>query len=96
MKIKNRYLANKILDFLNKKIDVDELVNWAENAMIEGDYQDKYFEEISNGLAKIGVINVKGFELSIADYLNILVKLDYIPKFYIENRNENDEKINYY
>ncbi len=69
----------------------DYLAVWAEDAMVEGDYQDAYFSIISDTLAAIGTIDVKGFELPIAFYLNILIKLDYLTIFGLEPK---IEKIN--
>lgn len=93
MKISKDILASKILDFLNKRISVQELANWAETAMIESDYQEEYFDEISNILAKIGVINVKGFELPIAFYLNSLIRLKFHTVFGLKPTiNETKEK----
>ena len=77
MKITKDILAGKIVEFLNRRISVEEFANWAETAMIESDYQKDYFDEISEILAKIGVINVKGFELPIVFYLNSLIKLNF-------------------
>ena len=69
MKITKDILAGKIVEFLNRRIAVEEFANWAETAMIESNYQEEYFDEISEILAKIGVVNVKGFELPIVFYL---------------------------
>ena len=93
MEITKDILANQILKFLNRKLSLEELVNWAENSIIEANYQEIYFEEIADILAKIGVSNVKGFELTTAFYLNTLIKLDYIPHFDIKNKIENQENI---
>ncbi len=88
MKITKELLAKKILEYLNRKITSDELAEWAENVMIESDYQSEYFSIISETLAKIGLINVKSFELPIAFYLNILVKLDFFTVFGLEPATE--------
>ena len=84
MKISKEVLAGKILEYLNRRISANELATWAETAMIESNYQEEYFDEISEALAKIGLINVESFELPIAFYLNILVKLDYLTVFGLE------------
>lgn len=81
MKITKEILASKILEYLNRKITANDLATWAETAMIDSDYQKEYFNEISEALAQIGLINVKSFELPIAFFLNILIKLDYLTIF---------------
>jgi len=95
MHITRELLAKKILEYLNRKISSNELAVWAENAMIESDYQTEYFNIISESLAKIGVINVKSFELPIAFYLNILIKLDFFTVFGLEPTTEKVNEIVY-
>lgn len=92
MKVTKDILAGKIVEFLNRRITVEELANWAETAMVESDYQDEYFDEISEILAKIGVINVKGFELPIVFYLNSLIRLDFQTIFGLKPTIEETKK----
>ncbi len=95
MEITKEILASKILEYLNRKIPANDLVLWAENAMLDGNYQNEYFSEISDTLAKIGLINVKSFELPIAFYLNILIKLDYLAVFGLEPKIERKNELVY-
>lgn len=44
--------------------------------MIEGNYEDEYFDEISEVLSKIGLLNVEGFERPIEYLLKVLEKLN--------------------
>ena len=75
------YFVNQIVAFLNRQISTEEIVVWAENAMIESDYEEKYFDIIADTLHRIGVMNVKSFEIKLSDFLNILLKLDSLPTF---------------
>ena len=84
MRITKEILASKILKYLNRQISSDDFAIWAENAMLENDYQDEYFDEISNALSKIGLINVENFKLPIAFYLNTLKNIDYKTIFGLE------------
>jgi hypothetical protein len=84
MEITKEILATKILEYLNRKTTSEELAKWAEDAMLEETYQEEYFNEISDALARIGLINVKSFELPISFYLNILINLDYYTVFGLE------------
>jgi len=95
MKITKELLASKILEYLNRHLSADDFAKWAENAMIENSYQTEYFSEISEALAKIGLINVKGFELPIAFYLNLLSKLDYFTVFGLEPATEKVKELVY-
>ena len=95
MKVTKELLAQKILEYLNRRINADELAGWAENAMVESNYQDEYFNVISETLAKIGLVNIKSFELPIAFYLNILIKLDYLTIFGLEPKTQNKNELVY-
>ncbi len=77
MQITKNILCKKILDFLNRKITNEEFANWAEDIMLEGEYEEQHFEIISDAISRIGIINVKGFELEKSYFLNILKKLNY-------------------
>lgn len=95
MQVTRELLAGKILDHLNRRIAANDLAEWAETAMIESDYEEAYFTEIAEGLAKIGVMNVKGFELPIAFFLNLLIKLDYLTVFGLEPAIEKGKELIY-
>ncbi|MDX1939903.1 MAG: hypothetical protein SFU99_05080 [Saprospiraceae bacterium] len=95
MQITRELLAGKILEYLNRRIAAEDLAVWAEDAMIESDYQEEYFTEIAEGLAKIGVMNVKSFELPVAFFLNLLIKLDYLTIFGLEPAIEKGKELIY-
>ena len=95
MEITKEILAHKILEYLNRRITAKDLAVWAEDAMVESDYQEKYFSIIADALAAIGAIDVKGFELPIAFYLNVLMKLDYLTIFGLEPKTEQINELIY-
>jgi len=95
MKITKEILAHKILEYLNRRVTAKEIAFWAEDAMVEGDYQEKYFSIIADAIAAIGAIDVKGFELPISFYLNILIKLDYLTIFGLEPKTEQINELIY-
>jgi hypothetical protein len=95
MKITKELLASKILEYLNRRLSAYELAIWAEDAMVEGNYQEQYFSIIAEALAAIGTIDVKGFELPIAFYLNILIKLDFLTIFGLEPKTEKINELVY-
>lgn len=95
MELTKEMLAEKIIKFLNRHISSEEFASWAETAMIENDYEEAYFNEISNILAKIGVVNVKGFELPVAFYLNSLVKLNYQTVFNLKPKRQKVKEFAY-
>ncbi len=95
MLITRELLAKKVLDYLNRRLSKEDLTTWAEDALIENDYEEDYFEVIADSLAKLGVINVQGFDLPIAFYLNLLIRLDFFMVFGLEPSSENKPDIVY-
>ena len=95
MQITKDLLCGKIIAYLNRRISIKIIVDWAETAMIESDYEEKYFEEIADTLAKIGLIDVKNFELPIAFYLNTLAKFKYKIVFGLEPEMEEKSELIY-
>jgi len=77
MKITKTDLAEKILAYLNRSFSLGELVNWAEEAIREGEYADEDFEKIKEILARLGLADVKEFGLSWDDCYNYLSQLGY-------------------
>ena len=70
-------IAEKISAYLQHKISLKELVLWAENAQLEGNYDNNDFEVINESLSRIGVADVENFELLFEDYEKILRDLGY-------------------
>jgi hypothetical protein len=75
--ITRNLVVAKINKYLNHSISKGQLVNWAENALSEEEFEEKYFEQINAALKKIGLANVNNFDLVWEDYENILKSLDY-------------------
>lgn len=80
MIITKQQLAVKLLNYLQHKISLEELVAWAENAFMEGVIQDEDTEVIRDILAKLGLADVKAFGLYWEDCDNIMKKLGYTLK----------------
>ena len=70
-------VAAKINDFLTHKIKKQELVDWAENALNNAEYEEKYFEQINSAISKIGLADIKNFDLVWEDYEAILSSLGF-------------------
>ena len=54
MTITRQKLAGKITDYLNHRITLTQLTNWAESAMMEADFEEKHFEVIRDIVARPG------------------------------------------
>ena len=60
-------LTEKLTEYLNGKISLDDLVDWAEKMLCEADFDKKDFELIRDILARLGLADVKEFGLSWED-----------------------------
>lgn len=80
MIITKQELAVNLLHYLQHKTSLKDLVNWAENALMEGDIQDEDPALIRDILAKLGLADVKTFGLFWEDCTDIMKKLGYTLK----------------
>ena len=80
MKITKEEVVNKLLSYLNRSVNLEELVDWAESAICEAEYDEKDFELIRNILGHPGLADVREFGLSWDDCHNYLSQLGYRVK----------------
>jgi len=84
MTITKNDLLNKINDYLNHIISNKQLVDWAENAMMTDDFDDKDYQVIRDTIAQLGLSDVKAFGLTWEDCDRIISNLGYRVKFEFE------------
>lgn len=77
MIITKQLLAVNLLNYLQHKKSLDDLLDWAENAFMEGIIHEEDLEIVGSILARIGVADVKTFGLTLEDYDEIMRKLGY-------------------
>jgi len=77
MIITRRDVARKIIGYLHHHISMEELVNWAENAMMEGDFEPRDFETLRDIIGRLGLVDVKEFGLTWEDCEHFLTLLGY-------------------
>jgi hypothetical protein len=80
MIITKQKLAINLLNYLQHKTSLKDLVDWAENALMEGDIQDEDPEVVRDILARLGLADVKSFGLFWEDCNEIMKKLGYVLK----------------
>lgn len=80
MIITKQQLAVKLLNYLQHKTSLEDLVEWAENALMDWDIQDEETETIRDILARLGLADVKTFGLYWEDCDNMMKKLGYTLK----------------
>lgn len=68
-------LTERLTEYLNGKISLNDLVDWAEKMLCEEDFDKKSFELIRDILARLGLADVKEFGLSWEDCCEYLHRL---------------------
>lgn len=80
MKITRKVVANHLIEYLNQRTSLAELVDWAENVMLDGEIDPADFEIVRDIVARIGVADVKTFGLTWEDMAGDLARLGYIVR----------------
>ncbi|MDA8108311.1 MAG: hypothetical protein M0015_06725 [Betaproteobacteria bacterium] len=77
MRITKRTVAGKLADYLHHRITQAQLVDWAENAMMDGEFDEPNAASISAVVARLGVADVRAFGLTWADCEELLARLGF-------------------
>jgi len=80
MIITKQELATNLLNYLQHKTTLNDLVNWAEDAFMEGDIQGEDQEVVRDILARLGLADVRAFGLFWDDCTDYMRKLGYVLK----------------
>ena len=77
MVITKKTVADHILKYVNRKISLDDLVAWAEEALQEADFEKRDVELLRDIVGRLGLADVREFGLSWDDCYEHLHKLGY-------------------
>lgn len=80
MMITKQTVADKIAAYLHHEITLPQLVDWAEKAMMDGEFAEGDATTISSVIARLGVADVRAFGLAWEDCEELLGKLGYAPR----------------
>jgi len=80
MTVTRKLLADTLIKYINRVIDLSELVSWAEEMMRENDFESSSFELIRDIVAHIGVADVREFGLTWDDCYDYLHRLGFSVK----------------
>jgi hypothetical protein len=80
MTITKQTVANKIAAYLRHDISLADLVGWAEDAMMDGEFDEQEAATISDVVSRLGVADVRAFGLSWEDSEQLLRQLGYIAR----------------
>jgi hypothetical protein len=71
--ITRREVADRIEKYLRNQVSLDALVEWAENAIIEGER----VPVLRDVIARLGLIDVREFGLTVEDCRSLLESIGY-------------------
>ena len=77
MKITRQIVADKIADYLHGKVSQAELVDWAERAMMDANFDDADTELLADLVGRLGLADVAEFGLRWQDCEEFLRRLGY-------------------
>lgn len=72
-----RQVIEKLDDYLHHRTSLAELVDWAEQVMMEGDFVASEYEALRDVVARLGVSDVRAFGLTWDDCEELLAQLGY-------------------
>mgnify|MGYP001557987545 CR=1 FL=1 len=80
MTITKQTVADKIAAYLHGEITVAQLVDWAENSMLDGAFAPRDARVLSAVIARLGLADVRAFGLTWDDCEQFLDRLGYVAQ----------------
>jgi len=80
MLITKRTVADKIAAYLRHETSLVDLVDWAEEAMKDGEFAEDQASTLSAVISRIGVADVRAFGLTWEDCERLLGQLGYAAR----------------
>ena len=77
MKVNRQMVARKLMDYLYHRITLAELVDWAEWAMMEADFETQDLRLLREIVGRLGLADVRAFGMTWDDCENYLSRLGY-------------------
>ena len=77
MIVTKQAVAERIAGHLQHRVSLPQLVDWAENAMMDGEFDENDTATISAVVARLGVADVRAFGLTWTDCEELLAKLGF-------------------
>ena len=70
-------ISDKLLAYLQHRLSLADLVEWAEQSLMNGNYEDDNLHTIRNTLSHLGLADVKAFGLEWKDCETIMEQLGF-------------------
>jgi hypothetical protein len=75
--IRRQDVAEKLIEYLHHRITLGALVDWAEYAMREGEFEAEQFDLVRDIVSNLGVADVEAFGLTWETIESYLERLGY-------------------
>ena len=83
MTVTRQDVADRIAAYLHHRITLAQLVDWAENALMDGEFEEKHNAAIAAVVARLGVADVRAFGLAWDDCEELLGQLGFSARIEI-------------
>ena len=77
MLVTKQTAAEKLAAFLHHELSLAQLVDWAETALLDGEFADPDTDALRFVVSRLGVADVRAFGLTWEDCENLLDRLGY-------------------
>jgi len=77
MIITTQKVADKLDAYLHHRLSLAKLVDWAETAMMDGEFDAAHHDQIRDTVARLGLADVRAFGLTWEDCERFLQRLGY-------------------
>ena len=77
MTITKETVAQKIAAYLHHEIALPQLVDWAENTLLDGEFDESSASMLASVVARLGVADVRAFGLAWEDCEQLLKQLGF-------------------
>jgi hypothetical protein len=77
MQVTRQMVGEKLIAYLQHQTTLSELVNWAEQVMQEGDFEEADYDSLREVISRLGLADVRAFGLTWEDCEQFLQRLGY-------------------
>lgn len=71
------HVAQELTDYLQQRASLAQVVDWAEAAMLDGEFDEREASVITPIIARLGLADVREFGVAWDDCYNFLTRLGY-------------------
>ncbi len=81
--VTSKMVAEKLTSYLHHELELAELVDWAENIMMDGDFDEDNYEILRDIVSRLGVSDVRTFGITWEECDRFLNHLGYSVKIQV-------------